>query len=256
MSIEGITTGHEAHFDWSEFGGAPQPYILASVPRTGSTYLSHLLWGTGCLGAPLEYLNFEPNGPQGAIGNSTAEQIDLWHRTIARRTSPNGIFGIKVFPLQMEELRRTNPSLLSIAMRFLLHRGPASKIVQLRRRDKAAHAISLARASLSGIWRAEQEVDASHAASYSETVVVRAKHELMMQEEAWLQMYRETKIVPHVLWYEDLIEDPDSAVANIADYLGVTLDPAQIMQVPEIRRQDQTGAQEWRMRHEKSISGS
>jgi LPS sulfotransferase NodH len=38
-------------------------YTLASIPRTGSTWLSHALWGTGYLGAPLEYVNFEKTGP-------------------------------------------------------------------------------------------------------------------------------------------------------------------------------------------------
>ncbi|MBA4765225.1 MAG: hypothetical protein H2048_07060 [Erythrobacter sp.] len=254
MSIEGITTGHEERFDWPIFTNTPQPYILASVPRTGSTYLSHLLWRTGCLGAPLEYLNFAPTGPQGAASNSPAAQVELWQRAIAHRTSPNGIFGVKAFPLQMEELGWTNPSLLAIAMRLLLRRGPASKIVQLRRRDKDRHAISLARASLSGIWRAEQETGASDDQPYSEAVVLHARHELAIQEQAWQQMYHETGITPLVLWYEDIVDNPDGAVAHVADYLGVALDPTQTVDVPEIRQQDQAGAEEWRARHKEGES--
>ncbi|RIV89242.1 Stf0 family sulfotransferase [Aurantiacibacter zhengii] len=249
MSVEGIITGHEERFDWPEFAGLAQPYILASVPRTGSTYLSHLLWRTGCLGAPLEYLNFQPSGPQGAVSTSPEGQIKLWKMVLARRTSPNGVFGVKAFPLQMEELARTNPALLASAMRFLLRAGPASKVVQLRRRDEDAHAISLARASLSGIWRAEQEAGPGEAPEYSEAVVLRARHELAIQEKAWQQMYRETGITPLVLWYEDVVENPDEAVAQTADYLGVTLDPAQQVDVPHIRQQDQTGANYWRARH-------
>ena len=38
-------------------------YLLATVPRTGSSFVSHLLWRSGCLGAPLEYLNFVATGP-------------------------------------------------------------------------------------------------------------------------------------------------------------------------------------------------
>jgi hypothetical protein len=32
-------------------------YMVATIPRTGSTYLCHRLWRTGCMGVPLEYLN-------------------------------------------------------------------------------------------------------------------------------------------------------------------------------------------------------
>jgi LPS sulfotransferase NodH len=252
LSIEGIKTGHEEIFDWPIYTGAPLPYILASVPRTGSTYLSHLLWKTGCLGAPLEYLNFQPSGPQGSISELPKAQHELWRRTIVRRTSPNGLFGVKAFPLQLEELGRANPALLASAMRFLLRDGPDSKVVQLRRRDSDAHAISLARASLSGIWRAEQEPSVSNEPGYSEALVVRAKHELTIQERAWQQMFGETGITPLILFYEDVVEKPDDAVMRVADYLNVDIDPSQAVSVPEIRRQDQTGAKLWRARYAKS----
>ena len=257
MSIDGITTGYEERFDWPPVVGTSRPYMLASVPRTGSTFLSHLLWSTGCLGAPLEYLNFEPTGPYGSVCDAPAEQIELWHRILARRTSPNGIFGVKIFPLQMEVLGRANPKLLAQAMRFLLANGPQSKVVQLRRRDTAAHAISLARASLSGIWRAEQETGGtSEEPSYSEAIVQRAGRELEMQELAWQQMYRETGISPLVLWYEDVVEKPEAAIGQVADYLGVGLDPTARIDVPEIRRQDQAGAQKWLDRYGRGASRS
>ena len=212
--------------------------------------MSHLLWRTGCLGAPLEYLNFEPTGPYGSVSDAPAAQIELWQRVLARRSSPNGIFGVKVFPLQMEVLGRGNPPLLTRAMRFLLAGGSQSKSCT-GRRDSAAHAISLARASLSGVWRAEQERGGNgEEPTFSTAIVQRARRELKVQEQAWEQMYRETGITPLVLWYEDLVETPDASVGQVADYLGVALDPTAIVDVPEIERQDQTGALDWRKRYE------
>ena len=76
----GIQTGYEAEFDFPAYrGSARRPYMLASVPRSGSTFVSHLLWETGCLGAPLEYCNFEPAGPYGHASRSADEQRRLWH---------------------------------------------------------------------------------------------------------------------------------------------------------------------------------
>ncbi|MBB3033658.1 Stf0 family sulfotransferase [Alteriqipengyuania lutimaris] len=247
-----MLTGYEERFDWPAFCGEPRPYMLASVPRSGSTYLSHLLWETGCLGAPLEYLNFEPTGPFGAVHGSPRAQIELWDRVVRYRTSPNGIFGLKAFPLQMEQLGRSNPALLGQAMRLFLAGGAASRVVQLRRRDTTAHAISLARASLSGIWRQEQEEGGRAEPSYSAAMVERAKRELAAQENAWAQMYRELSITPLVVWYEDVVDAPEDAVAAMADYLGVSLDPSARVDVPPIRRQAQAGAREWKRQHSAS----
>ncbi|MEW4449457.1 Stf0 family sulfotransferase [Qipengyuania sp. JC766] len=241
-----VLTGYEPQFDWLAHQSPPRPYLLATVPRSGSTYFSHLLWRTGCLGAPLEYLNFEATGPFGHVHGRPRDQIELWDRIVRTRTSPNGIFGLKAFPLQMEVLAAANPALLSGAMRFLLAAGPASKVVQLRRRDTEAHAISLARASLSGIWRQEQETGARAEPEFSPAMVERASRELAMQEKAWEQMYGEMGIAPLVVWYEDVLDDPAAAVALVADYLDVTLDPDARVDVPEIRRQSQDGARAWK----------
>lgn len=46
--LEGIETGYEEKFDFPYRSQPPErTYILASVPRSGSTYVSHLLWRTG-----------------------------------------------------------------------------------------------------------------------------------------------------------------------------------------------------------------
>ena len=246
---DNILTGYEERFDWPAFEGRPLPYMLATVPRSGSTFLSHLLWETGCLGAPLEYLNFEPTGPFGAVHGSPGAQTELWDRVVRHRTSPNGIFGLKAFPLQMEELGHANPALLARAMRFFLSGGADSRVVQLRRRDETAHAISLARASLSGIWRQEQEGEDRAEPAYSAAMVERAGRELAAQENAWAQMYRELSITPLVIWYEDVVQSPERAVAQVADYLGVEIDPSARVEVPRIRRQAQAGAEEWKRRH-------
>src|SRR4051812_43480431 len=85
--LDAIDTGYEGKFDFA--GRQPETaYLLATVPRTGSTFLSHLLWRSGCLGAPLEYLNFEPSGPFAFAASSPGEQRDLWQRLLWRRTSP------------------------------------------------------------------------------------------------------------------------------------------------------------------------
>lgn len=244
--IEGITTGYEAKFDFPVRQGPPRlPWLLASLPRAGSTWFSHELWACGCLGAPLEYLNFEPGGPFGHAAGRPAEQLDLWHRALATRTSPNGVFGLKAFPGQLHEVQQGNPPLVAEAMRQLV--GPASprKVVELRRRDRKAHAVSYARALLSGIWRAEQERAGSTGPEFSALAVERAGAMLDQQQAGWQAMYADLGVVPLVLWFEDALADPVGAVQQVAGYLGVTLEPAARVAVPPIRQQAQEGARAW-----------
>src|SRR5688572_27390452 len=229
----GTVTGYEAQFDFPPRETPPeQVYLLASVPRSGSTYVSHLLWATGCLGAPLEYLNFEPSGPYGFASDLPAAQADLWRAALQRRTSLNGVFGLKAFPLQLEGVHAANPQLVANIMRTLFPRGQRARVVELRRRDRTAHAISYARALLSGIWRKEQEPDDRPEPEYSREVMERAARMIEQQEAGWQAMYRDLRVEPLTIWYEDVLADPDAATAAVAAYLGIALDPAAAVAVP------------------------
>ncbi len=248
--IEGAVTGYEAEFDFPLREEPPgRPYLLASVPRSGSTYVSHLLWATGCLGAPLEYLNFESSGPFGFAGDSPARQRELWRSVLQRRTSPNGVFGLKAFPLQLQALHEHNAPLVAQVMRTLFRRGEQARVVQLRRRDRTAHAISYARALASGIWRSEQEGPDRPEPEYSREAVTGAERLIDQQECAWLAMYRDLRIEPLEIWYEDVLANPEGTIEVIASHLGVAVDPAAAIMVPQIERQSQTGARTWAERH-------
>jgi LPS sulfotransferase NodH len=248
--LDGVTTGYEEQFDFLLSGPAPaRPYLLASVPRSGSTFVSHLLWATGCLGAPLEYLNFEPTGPYGFASQSPERQSELWRAVVRRRTSPNGVFGLKGFPIQFEALQRENPALLGEVLRMLLPSRTASRIVWLRRRDRDAHAISYARAILSGIWRKEQEQGETSEPEYSRLAVERAARLIEDQEGSWRAMLGDLEVTPLELWYEDVVADPSGAIASVCDYLGVAFDLAAAVEVPRVERQSQRPARDWVEKH-------
>ncbi len=240
-----VDTGYEGKFDFPRRAAEPDlVYMLASIPRTGSTWLSHLLWETGCLGAPLEYLNFEKTGPYYFAAHSPDAQTRLWRSLLHRRTSPNGVFGFKIFPVQLQALNRENPALLQ-ALR-------PSRIVYLDRRDRAAHIASLARASVSGVWRKEQEKAGAAPPSYSHEAMEAAERGITFQAAGWEKVFRERGIEPLRLWYEDAVERPAEAVRQVADYLGVALVPGAEVRVPPVARQSSTGAEDWTARYERS----
>lgn len=249
--LDSFDTGYEGKYDFPQRPAPPErSYLLATVPRTGSTWLSHLLWRSGCLGAPLEYLNFEPEGPYGFASNSPENQLGLWRSVLRRRTSPNGVFGIKCFPVQLQALEANNPALLHELFGVVLPPGGSRRVIHLARRDRIAHRVSYARAILSGVWRQEQERgEAGESPEYSEETLEMAEQLIESQSGAWEEMFADLRIEPLRLWYEDAIAAPAETAARIAGYLGVRLDPAAEVLVPEVRKQREGNAGEWLRRH-------
>ena len=245
--LEGIDTGYEEKFDFP-FRDLPprQFYLLATVPRTGSSWLSHLLWQTGCLGAPLEYLNFLPTGPFHFASGAPDKQISLWRSLLHRRTSPNGVFGLKCFPMQLRELQRDNPSLCMEVLRTLFSSIPKARVMRLRRRDRDGHAISLARASLSGIWRKEQEPAEVGAIPFSQSAIDEAMQLIDRQDADWDRLFTEGGAEQLTVWYEEAVREPDDAIVRIAAFLEVELDPVAAISVPQVERQSKADAQLWR----------
>ena len=248
--LDDIDTGYEGKFDFPVRQSAPAiSYLLASVPRAGSTHFSHVLWQTGCLGAPLEYLNFEPAGPYGFAAESGSAQLDLWHSAMRRRCSPNGVFGLKAFPMQLQQLERTNPALLEGVLAAMLPRDRPRRIVYLRRRDLLAQTVSYARATMSGVWRSDQEGAGSAAPDYSQEQLEAAERGILFQQNVWERMFDDLRIDPLELWHEDVLADRAAAVRHVAEYLGVAVDPAAAVQIPEIRKQSRGDAQAWMERY-------
>jgi LPS sulfotransferase NodH len=249
-----IQTGYEGKFDFAARQPRPElTYLLASVPRAGSTYFSHLLWRTGCLGAPLEYLNFEPAGPYGFASASPELQRQLWRSVLRRRCSPNGVFGLKAFPPQLDQLQQRNPPLLEEVLATILPHGGPRRIVYLRRRDRLAQAVSYARASLSGVWRKEQETAAAPAIEYSAEALKAAERGIAFQESAWEQMFAELGIEPLTVWHEDALADGMAIADAVAKYLGVSLDAQAAVEVPSIEKQSEGQSREWLERYAQSL---
>ena len=251
--LDNYNTGYEGKFDFPPRAQAPEhSYLLASVPRAGSTFFSHVLWQTGCLGAPLEYLNFERLGPYGFANGSVSLQQELWHSVLRRRCSENGVFGLKAFAMQLDQLQRSNPPLLSDVLSIVLPPDKPRRIVYLRRRDRLAQVVSYARASLSGVWSKTQETTDAAALTYSQTDLDAAERGIALQESVWARMFKDLRIRPLELWHEDVLADPDGASREVADYVGVAIHPDARVEVPRIDKQSVGDADEWIARYAQS----
>ena|SRR5690554_247963 len=102
-ALEGIKTMqqhlYEDQFseqrDFVESTPVKKTLVIASTPRCGSHMLGHLLYQTGAFGFPLEYAN-PRNLKEWHRRFALEDQREVFRNIQTKRTSPNGVFGVKL----------------------------------------------------------------------------------------------------------------------------------------------------------------
>lgn len=222
----------DAYFESYDFHGSADTrirYMIAAIPRSGSTLLSHLLWKSGVLGAPLEYLNSPLTiYAMRRLGFSEIN-TSYWDAIQQIRSSPNGVFGWKMFWANYIELATTRPD-------FIPHIR-ADRVVFISRRDKILQAVSYAKANKTGIWF--KGARGANDATISEVDIEQAYYSLIAQERYWDAFFQKAQVVPLRLSYEDICADPVVAVSEVARHLDVSIDglaQLEYVRVPDIQR--------------------
>lgn len=184
-------------------------YAICTTVRSGSTWLAELLASTGQLGRPAEYFSTKfqrrvcsPDYPEGA-----REQIA---HALEHGATPNGVYGLKIYPLQLDGLsRRLNWT------EFL----PDLRFVHLGRRDLLGQAISRARVSQTLQWRST--LPAAAEPRYDGAAILSAMREIVAQDARWQLFFARNGIAPLRLVYEDALGAPDATVKAVARLVGI-----------------------------------
>jgi LPS sulfotransferase NodH len=222
-------------------------YMLATIPRSGSTLCAIKLWQSGQLGAPMEYLNFRIMGrflsrlgyDAGAGGYPSADQISsYWGKVSDLRTSPNGVFGYKMFMSNFLEISRKYP--------HFLQRITPSFVIFLTRRDTLAQALSYSRAIRSKAWFAG--VPNAQVPSYDYHHIARCMTMIEDQQRFWEQLFLRTGVTPLRISYEDLVAPGSRTVQALLTRMGLPYDANATLDIPLIEKQADSVTDEWRER--------
>ena len=214
-------------------------YIIASTPRCGSSYLSKHLWETGILGCPAEYFNFNKLLFRLTARFGVETPIDYLKALKRVRTTPNGVFGVKV---HFDHLQ-----FLSIS--GLLQQLSPVKFVRLIRNEPVSEAVSLSRALQTGAWHS-QISEADKPAVYSVSHINWCVQHLRLQKQGWDQFFESHKLPHMIVKYETLVADTPAVIAAITQNLGFPATPKLTVSLPEMKKQSNSLNQEWIERYE------
>ena len=211
-------------YDISENREPAFRYLICSSPRVGSTWFADLLTQSHCAGAPAEYLN--PKVLKWGAQSQGPQNFNIWSflsDVEKRRTSPNGVFGVKVHLAETlsaipERARETFTS------RFLAH---FDRVIFIKRRDKIYQAISAYRAFRQQTFNVRSEAEREAFKQRAREMPV-CPYELtqslamvVRQEKAWANALKKNKTEHTIIYYEDLLGTTLEEMARIFEYIGV-----------------------------------
>ncbi|MEM9342254.1 MAG: Stf0 family sulfotransferase [Pseudomonadota bacterium] len=181
---------------------------FCTTPRCGSHMLGHRLHATGGFGYPLEYLN--PGNlrmwMRRAQEGGAADTLDFIKSV---RTGPNGVFAIKLHFEHLPAFLREEPDPLSY------------HYIPLVRRDLVAQAVSFARAQQTGAWISD--MPERQPAIYDFDLIHAKARAIGEGNAGWDAYFAGIGASPLRLIYEDVVQDPEAAVAAICAATGVDL---------------------------------
>jgi LPS sulfotransferase NodH len=184
----------------------------------------------------MEYLNFENSGGIYDRLGGSAGAAAYWKALQSRRTSPNGLFGFKIFISNYKHTLAKHPELVPLIA--------ADEVIFLRRRDKVAQALSHYRAMQSGIWF--DGVKGEKRPEYDFEKILRSYRAAKVQDAEWERLFGLTNCKPIRVEYEDLLADADPEVARICDALEVVQEPAaRLPFIPLTKPQADGTTHEW-----------
>jgi LPS sulfotransferase NodH len=210
--------------------------MICSQPRSGSSLLCEQLANTLHAGMPAEYLR--PDRMDMLKRRWGAETLDDYLRALVqRKTSPNGVFGLKAHWGQYAKLfgEGTGPF-------------PELRFIHVRRADHLRQAISLVRALQTGSWSTVIGPENAPAV-FDREDIARKLARVQQEEAAWERFFEHNGVVPHRVGYEALAEAPEATTRAVLEFLGVQLPAGFSFDPPLMERQADELSEEWVARY-------
>ena len=189
---------------------------------------------TELAGAPTEF--FDDALMEQFSSSWGTETLDTFLQALmSRKTSPNGVFGLKVHYPQLEKaLGGRNPGDVFPNIHF----------VYINREDRVHQAVSYARALQTGRWASDHRVQNGNPV-FRPDQIRRLLAQISEHEDCWERFFQRQRVRPLRVSYEDLVESPAVTVEAVMRSIGVDLPDGFVLRAPTLEKQADDLSEEW-----------
>jgi LPS sulfotransferase NodH len=192
-------------------------YVIFFSARSGSTWLTSILSGTGRLGYPEEYLN--PNFVRGvAQAQNTRDPKGLLQMLKRRRKTPNGVFGIEVRHIDVELLNENVFFEVFDEKTFFFH---------LWRDNIVSQGVSLFRAVTTQRYHSTSDRGIATPPAYDTDAIRQWVRHVASTENRNVKILGRRKRQALSLRYEDIVQDRAGTIELFARTLHVPFEPGE-----------------------------
>ncbi len=211
--------------------------VIASTPRSGSHMLGHSLYKTGKFGFPLEYAH-PANLAEWKRILGTKDIFDSLREIQKRRTSGNGVFGIKIFHAHIKEFG---------GFSNVMSTFPEARYVLLNRKNALRQAISFSIASQTGVWIDEHE-PIGRDPEYDYDHINQRLRKVIRDNSSWRYLLAANGCDYIEVDFESARKNISGVIRRIADYMSVEIDGEEIPGQPVTKRRRSRLNDDWERR--------
>lgn len=223
-------------YDWPDRGVPNRFIVVASTYRSGSSFLSSMMWQSGSFGAPWEYFNYERDMEYMQIRLQAENVDDYLIKLMKCRTSANGVFAVKAHFHHFEDILSKSRIAVGLARK--------SKYLYIDRKDKIQQAVSLAKAIQTNAWSSLATARRTPL-FYSSDFINACYEELQAQAAGWRRWFETHEVTPLVVTYEDFVASPKEGLRGIAEHLEIAFDESAAVAVAVPEKQADALDDEW-----------
>lgn len=208
--------------------------IIASTARSGSHMLGHALHNTNKFGFPLEYAN-----PSNLAEWKRRLRIDDFEGVMTeiqrRRTSPNGVFSIKIHYDQIKQFGGFNN---------LVNSFPNAYYVLLSRNDVLKQSVSLSIASQTGVWISGQK-PINDNPKYEFAHIDKYLRKTILDNASWRYSLSASGCNYIEMDFDHVRHNLVQSIKNIANFIEIDLDESEIPNDHVTKKQSNEINAEW-----------
>jgi LPS sulfotransferase NodH len=225
-------------------------YIVASTQRSGTHLLCSILQSTGIAGSPDEFFLSKP-GETWEERWGASSRDGYIQRVLQNNTGGNGVFGAIVmwsYFERMLQLLQEIPEYNGLTGAELLSAiFDRPKYIWLRRRNRVDQAVSWAMACKTGVWARKAGVNSQPDATlkFDFRVIDEWCNRIAAHDAGWANYFRENRIDPLVLFYEDVVGSHRAVAESVLKFLGLPQPDRLEIPAPAVGKQANKVSAQW-----------